>query len=109
MKRVVIAAILILFLPHFVFAETNDKLAQANEWLEKGNKYSSNGEHEEATSAYTKAIELNPDFAEAYYNRGNAYSDKDQYDTAIADYSKNNCIRTEICRSLQQSRECIFL
>lgn len=36
----------------------------------------------------TKAIELNPNDAEAYYNRGCSYALKMQYDLAIADFSK---------------------
>lgn len=39
-------------------------------------------------TAYTRAIELNPDYALAYYNRGNAYFDQDKLDEAIADYTR---------------------
>src|SRR5215204_1440714 len=45
-------------------------------------------DYDEAIREYTKAIELNPQFAEAYYNRGIAYSDKKEYDAAIQDYTK---------------------
>lgn len=37
---------------------------------------------------YTKAIELNPNDAEAYNNRGCAYDDKGEFDKAIKDYDK---------------------
>lgn len=37
---------------------------------------------------YTKAIELNPYFAEAYNNRGLAYDDKGDSDKAIEDFTK---------------------
>jgi len=37
---------------------------------------------------YTKAIELNPEYAEAYCNRGFAYDNKGEYDRAIEDYNK---------------------
>lgn len=37
---------------------------------------------------YTKAIELNPDFAEAYNNRGVAYKEKGDIPKAIEDYTK---------------------
>ena len=36
----------------------------------------------------TKAIEKNPDDAEAYRERANAWEEKGDYDQAIADYSK---------------------
>ena len=37
---------------------------------------------------YTKAIELNPDDAEAYHNRGAAYYDLGNLELAIKDYTK---------------------
>ena len=39
-------------------------------WNLKGNVHALFGQYREATAAYTKAIELNRDYAEAYYNRG---------------------------------------
>ena len=45
-------------------------------------------EHENAIKHYTKAIELKPDFPEAYYNRGATYYDKGDYNRAIEDYNK---------------------
>ena len=43
---------------------------------------------ENAIKHYTEALKLNPDFAEASYNRGFAYVDKGDFDAAIQDYSK---------------------
>ena len=44
-------------------------------------------EYEAAITHYTKAIELKPDFANAYNNLGNAYADKGKLDNAIRDYT----------------------
>ena len=41
-----------------------------------------------AISDFTKAIELNPDDADAYYNRGLAKSNLEDYYGAISDYNK---------------------
>jgi tetratricopeptide (TPR) repeat protein len=41
-----------------------------------------------AIADYSKAIELNPEYADVYYNRGNAYIDKKEFDRAIADCNK---------------------
>lgn len=45
-----------------------------------------------AIDDYTKAIELNPNYAEAYFNRGNVYSYRNNYlksySQAIADYTQ---------------------
>ena len=34
---------------------------------------------------YTQILDIDPSYAEAYYNRGNAYNDKGEYDKAIED------------------------
>ncbi|HCP23900.1 MAG TPA: hypothetical protein DIT90_07230 [Dehalococcoidia bacterium] len=49
-----------------------------------------------ATNDYTKAIQLNPDDADAYYSRGIAYRNLGQYQTAnagetIACYLESSC------------------
>jgi len=46
------------------------------------------GKHDEAIAEYTKAIELDPNYAHAYNNRGVAYKNKGQYELAIADYNR---------------------
>ena len=37
---------------------------------------------------YNRAIELDPDLAEAYSNRGHTYHDLGDYEQAIADYNR---------------------
>ena len=43
-----------------------------------GNALKDKGQLEKAIEAYTKALSIEPDFAEAYYNMGNALKDKGQ-------------------------------
>lgn len=45
----------------------------ANQKLEEGNKLSYAGDSEGAIKLYNEAIELNPNYAVAYYNRGYSY------------------------------------
>jgi tetratricopeptide (TPR) repeat protein len=73
----------------------DEKSFQANEWFEKGSIFNLNFEHEKAIEAYTNAIALNPNYAEAYERRGIAYynkglyrSDKDLLDRGIEDFKK---------------------
>ena len=75
--------------------ENDERLFQANEWFEKGSIYNLNHEHDQAIEAYTKAISLNPDYAEAYDRRGIAYynkgliqNDKTLQDRAVEDFKK---------------------
>ena len=46
------------------------------------------GKTAEAIDIYNRAIRLNPNLAESYYNRGNAYADLGQYQKAIADHNQ---------------------
>ena len=43
---------------------------------------------EEAVDSYNKAIEFQPDFAEAYYNRGNALTNLGQPEAAVDNYDQ---------------------
>ena len=52
-----------------------------------GIAYSENGEHVHATASFDKAIELQPDYTNAHYNRGIVYMRKGEVDNALADYS----------------------
>ena len=46
------------------------------------------GSWEEAVASYDEAIRLDPEDAEAYFNRGVAYDNPGEYTAAIRDYSK---------------------
>ena len=53
-----------------------------------GNARQAQGKVEEAKNCYAKAIELDPDFAEAYTNLGTIYAQEQQWQSAIAFYQK---------------------
>jgi tetratricopeptide (TPR) repeat protein len=50
--------------------------------------YFKSDEYPKSIEDYTKAIELNPQYADAYYNRGVAHDDLGEYQKAIEDYTK---------------------
>jgi tetratricopeptide (TPR) repeat protein len=54
-------------------------------YYNRANAYDSKGDYDAAIPDYTKAIELNPKFTEAYNERGFAYFKKKQYDNSVAD------------------------
>ena len=56
--------------------------------LSQGNSLFNKGQFDQSTAYFNKAIEVNPNDAEAYNNRGVVYDNKGQHDKAIADYDK---------------------
>lgn len=50
--------------------------------------YSRNGDYDLAVQDYDRAIQLKPDYAEAFYGRGLVYYAKKEFDSAIQDYSQ---------------------
>ena len=86
MKKIhLIVPILLSFLflnTHLVWAET------AAEYLHLGNVNSKEEKYPEAILNYTKAIESDPNFAKAYYNRGYTYIKMRKYKLAIDDLDK---------------------
>lgn len=54
----------------------------------KGVQYDDQGKYEQAINEFTKAIELNPGYADIYNKRGLSYYNQEKYDQAIGDYNK---------------------
>ena len=73
---------LILTFPEIVNAET------ANFYITSGVDKAKAGDYYGAISDYTKAIEINPKSALAYYNRANSKDELKDYYGAISDYTK---------------------
>lgn len=84
-KRIVIAAICVLLAATMAVLGCIDT---AILYLDKGNRHLAQGQFDEAIAAYTRVIELDPEYAIAYSNRGEAYYSIGEYDEAIADYTK---------------------
>ena len=62
-----------------------ERLSLAIEGLEF---YADKGNYDRAIADYNKALQINPEYAETYFNRGVAHSLKGDYDRAIEDYTK---------------------
>lgn len=60
--------IVLLFFPCYVFAQTADS------YLQSGNAKANRKEYEASIADFTKAIDINPKDANAYFYRANAYS-----------------------------------
>jgi len=57
------------------------------------------GDYRQALAYLTRAIEVRPDYAEAYNNRANAYGMLRQYDAAIRDYTRALQIRPDLAQA----------
>jgi tetratricopeptide (TPR) repeat protein len=67
---------------------TQEEKPSAEYLIQKGFAYLRVNKVEQAIEYFNKALELNPNFAEAYIKRGNSYYSKQDYDRAIADYDQ---------------------
>ena len=62
--------------------------ADIHDYFNRGNKYFSLGQYEQAIAAFTQVIALAPDGDGAYINRGNSYANLGQHEQAIADFTQ---------------------
>ena len=80
----------------------------ATRLLERGDSAFENGDYAAAITAYTDALALNPNFAEAYNDRGIAYYRRDELDRAIADYERALALRPDYVNALTNHAVAIF-
>ena len=74
--------LLLLFIPLVSFGQT------ATEYLDSGYDKAEAKDYYGAISDYTKAIELDPNYAKAYTNRGVSKQKTKDYNGAISDFNK---------------------
>ena len=63
----------------------------------RGAAYSGLSQYQNAINEYTKAIQLDPDYADAYVKRGLSYYDLGQHQYAIADFDKACSLDSQYC------------
>ena len=92
MKRYLCAALALLFLLSLCAcqkAPTVESMDETPDWkvqYDLGVRYLSEGNYEEAILAFTAAIEIDPNRAEAFLGRGEAYEKQGDLERAAADY-----------------------
>lgn len=69
-------------------AKESEKISEAYNWFNNGNKAYNAKKYEEAIGNYIKAIEINENFIEAYFSKAEAYLSLQKYDDAISEYKK---------------------
>jgi tetratricopeptide (TPR) repeat protein len=60
----------------------------ADEYVDRGNRYSRNGVYERAIADYTAAIEMDADCADAWFNRGISWYEVGEYAQSITDLTE---------------------
>ena len=81
----------VLWLPRST--QRNDAAFYSN----RGIDYRKEGKLDLAIKDFDKAIELNPEFAEAYNNLGNVYDDKGDFDKAIVNFNTAIKFKPDFC------------
>jgi tetratricopeptide (TPR) repeat protein len=77
---------IIALLTDEVLKNEKDKAAELYIW--RGNTWYNKKDYDNAIIDYSKAIDINPNYELAFYNRGSAWVAKKEYDKAKADYTK---------------------
>ena len=80
----VILLLVIVSVGVFVYLNQQD----ASELVIHGVAWTQQGEYGKAIADFTEAIRIEPQYAEAFYNRGIALREKGELDQAIADYTE---------------------
>ena len=88
-------------------ATESDRQA-ATEALARGDRFTAERQFDRAIAEYTRAINLNPDFAEAFNNRGFARHCKREGSDAVPDLSKAIALR-EAFPHAHNTRGCSYL
>lgn len=104
----VIAAILVLafYIARFLISPSFAPTADST--FKQGLSSLESKDYDQAINSFTTALQLKPDWVEAYLNRGQAYAQKDDYDQALSDFNAVLRINPEDVRALLHRGE-VFL
>ena len=70
-----------------VYTKTTSSL-DSIDYYNRGTKHISKNNYNSAIENFTKAIKIDPDYADAYYTHGTVYYWQEDYDNAIEDYNQ---------------------
>ncbi|MEO1067716.1 MAG: tetratricopeptide repeat protein, partial [Cyanobacteria bacterium J06638_6] len=90
----------ILVIQAFLEESSTIDTTKARLFFEQGLLFGASGESELEIFAYDKAIQLQPDYHQAFYNKGNALSDLGRKEEAIASYDAALAIKPDDHKAL---------
>ena len=68
--------------------QESESMEKAEEFFRRGREFGGQGQSQQAIAEYTRAIELDPNYAEAYFYRGNTLALEGQPQKGIEDSQK---------------------
>lgn len=77
------------------------------DYLKRGGDFYYKGKYNEALKAYDKAIELKPDYVEAWYNKGVVLDNLGRHDEALKAYDKAIVLKPDFARAWY-NRACVY-
>ena len=86
---VILIFIIIVFYIGLTVQTGSESQPTAKQYFDMGVSNLVPNQYEKAIDDFTKAIELNPRYFDAYWQRASAYSNLGQYESALADYTKS--------------------
>ncbi|HYX08272.1 MAG TPA: OmpA family protein [Bacteroidales bacterium] len=93
MNRLIYSILFFFIISGSLYAQQySTKSKKAIENLEKGRQYYQLYKYEEAVAYLSKAIEIDPDFSEAYFGLAQVYTDMKEYKNAAGVYEKGMAI-----------------
>lgn len=81
--------IAILLLPFILVLTGAGQSQTAEEYFSEGMEYYKKQEHQKAIHAFSRALELKPDYAQAYLWRGIVYDDLGDTESSLKNYTKS--------------------
>src|SRR6266496_4659133 len=83
-------------------------LSSADQALQRGDAFFTQGEYAQAIDAYTEALVFAPNSAEAFNNRGLAYLNSGDPDKAFADFNQAILLRPDYANALTNRAIILF-
>ncbi len=102
---ILVCALLSAFTSEIFAQSTNTSIKPEEKLLDSGVAYEQKKDFDKAIAEYSKALEINPQYALAYNNRGYTYYLMKEYDKAIVDLSKAIEIDPQFLRPYHNRRE----
>jgi tetratricopeptide (TPR) repeat protein len=89
-RRLILGTVLVLVpvgIAAAIWAYLGSAEDRAEEAYQQGMQMMAPGQYRDAIEQFTKAIEISPQLAQAYFQRGNAHEVLNEIDAALADYA----------------------